>query len=240
MTTLSFDYRQRHRHELAAAAVQSRTLGAIDHRVAIVDPSVFATSSLVDRTLSVPQLRSSREIVGRHTHTLCHVNDENEDDGNEDDDNNNYSDISNNNVIPNTYVPARNTLFLSYGLALAETIGAGRIFIGANAVDYSGYPDCRPAFLEAFQTVANVGTRAGVELGCAPKIIAPLLHWRKTEIIRTGLRLGVDFAYTHSCYDPGNNGQPCCKCDSCVLRAEAFAQLGFVVDPVVARFNQKT
>lgn len=137
--------------------------------------------------------------------------------------------------IPVTYVPARNTLFLSYGLALAESVSASDIYIGANQVDYSGYPDCRAEFFHNFQRVADVGTKMGVE-GHAPKIRTPLLHCTKREIIERGLQLGVDYALTHSCYDPDTNGRPCGECDSCMLRAEAFTELGFPVDPALAYF----
>jgi 7-cyano-7-deazaguanine synthase len=139
--------------------------------------------------------------------------------------------------IPVTYVPARNTIFLSYALALAETTGARDIFIGANAVDYSGYPDCRPEFLDAFQAMAAVATKAAVEdPSAAPRIRAPLLKWEKTRIIEEGARLGVDFGMTSSCYDPHpESGAPCTQCDSCLIRAKAFVALGYDVDPAVAR-----
>lgn len=142
--------------------------------------------------------------------------------------------------IPSTYVPARNTVFLAHALAYAESLGASEIHIGANAVDYSGYPDCRPAFFEAFQRVADVGTRKGVEGDAdAPRIVAPLLHWPKTRIVSEGIALGVDFADTHSCYDPGPDGRPCSVCDACILRADAFTALGFAVDPAVARYDEE-
>ncbi len=131
--------------------------------------------------------------------------------------------------IPVTYVPARNTIFLSFGLAWAEVLGARDIYIGANALDYSGYPDCRPEFLEAFERVANLGTRAGVE-GGRFRIHAPLLSLTKAEIIRLGTRLGVDYGLTHSCYDPDPRGLACGRCDSCLLRRKGFAEAG-VPDP---------
>jgi len=131
--------------------------------------------------------------------------------------------------IPVTYVPARNTIFLSFGLAWAEVLGARDIYIGANALDYSGYPDCRPEFLEAFERVANLGTRAGVE-GDRFRIHAPLLRLTKAEIIRLGTRLGVDYGLTHSCYDPDPRGLACGRCDSCLLRRKGFAEAG-VPDP---------
>jgi len=132
--------------------------------------------------------------------------------------------------IPITYVPARNILFLSYGLAWAEAIGAGEIFIGVNAVDYSGYPDCRPEFIEAYQKVIEVGTRAGVE-GGGIRVRAPLIDLPKHEIIRRGLELGVDYALTVSCYEPDAGGRSCGRCESCRLRLAAFARLG-VKDPI--------
>lgn len=134
-------------------------------------------------------------------------------------------------AIPVTYVPARNTLFLSFALALAESIGARRVVIGANALDYSGYPDCRPEFLEAFERVMNLGTKAGVDGGEPFRILAPLLRLSKAEIIRLGLSLGVDYAKTSSCYDPAPNGRPCGACDSCLLRANGFREAG-ATDPL--------
>lgn len=127
--------------------------------------------------------------------------------------------------IPVTYVPARNTVFLSFALGWAEVLGAGDIFIGVNAVDYSGYPDCRPEYIEAFEKLANLATRAGVE-GRGLRIHTPLIHLRKHEIIATGLRLGVDYALTLSCYDPDTKGRACGRCDSCRLRAQGFAVAG--------------
>jgi 7-cyano-7-deazaguanine synthase len=135
--------------------------------------------------------------------------------------------------IPSTYVPARNTMFLAIALGWAETIDARDLFIGVNALDYSGYPDCRPEFISAFESLAAVATRAGVE-GARFHIHTPLITLSKAEIIRRGLALGLDYGLTHSCYDPGPDGQPCGHCDSCVLRAKGFAEAG-VGDPVVLR-----
>lgn len=129
------------------------------------------------------------------------------------------------NHIPVTYVPARNALFLCYALAFAETSGANDIFIGVNAVDYSGYPDCRPAFIEAFEKMANLATRVGVEQN-AIRVHTPLIDLSKRDIIRTGLDLGVDFGLTRSCYDPDSDGRGCGHCDSCRHRLAAFAALG--------------
>lgn len=131
--------------------------------------------------------------------------------------------------IPPTYVPGRNILFLSYGLSYAESVGARHIFIGANAVDYSGYPDCRPGFLSAFQAMANIGTRAGLE-GAGFVIEAPLIDSTKAQIIRLGHSLGVDYAITHSCYDPRSDGAACGSCDSCHIRRRGFAEAG-IPDP---------
>lgn len=142
-------------------------------------------------------------------------------------------------TIASTYVPARNTVFLSHALAYAESLGADRVYIGANAVDYSGYPDCRPEYFEAFQRVAELGTRAGVEGVDTPRIVVPLLMWTKRQIVEEGLRLGVDFGLTSSCYDPAPSGRPCQRCDACILRADAFTSLGYVVDPAVKRYDDE-
>jgi len=132
--------------------------------------------------------------------------------------------------IPVTYVPARNTIFLSCALALAETLGARDIFIGANAIDYSGYPDCRPEFIAAFETLANLGTKAGVE-GAQFRVHAPLIKFSKAEIIRKAIELDVDLSLTHSCYDPSPDGVPCGECDSCLLRLKGFREAR-VEDPI--------
>ena len=131
--------------------------------------------------------------------------------------------------IPSTYVPARNTVFLSLAMAWAEVVDAGAIVIGVNALDYSGYPDCRPEYLHAFEQVAALATRAGVE-GRSLRILAPLLHLTKSDIIRRGLSLGVDYGLTLSCYDPSPDGRPCGHCDSCQLRARGFSDAG-AIDP---------
>jgi 7-cyano-7-deazaguanine synthase len=133
--------------------------------------------------------------------------------------------------IPPTYVPARNTVFLSLALAWAESLGAFDVFLGVNALDYSGYPDCRPEFIAAFESLARLATRAGVE-GGAFTVHAPLIALSKADIIRRGLALGVDYGLTHSCYDPLPDGRPCRRCDSCVLRARGFAEAG-LHDPLL-------
>jgi len=136
--------------------------------------------------------------------------------------------------IPVTYVPARNTIFLSCALAWSETLDAEDIFLGVNAVDYSGYPDCRPEYLEAFERMAHLATKAGVEGRARVRIHAPLLRLTKAEIVKLGNELGLDFGLTWSCYDPCPNGRPCGACDSCLLRARGFEEAG-VEDPLIAR-----
>lgn len=184
---LSFDYGQRHRCELAAAARVARSLGGMEHRIFPLDLRQFGGSALTDDTIAVPDAPGEG--------------------------------------IPVTYVPARNTVFLSLALAWAEVLGAGDIFIGVNAVDYSGYPDCRPEFIAAFEQMANLATRAGVE-GRRLTVHAPLIHLSKAEIIRTGSALGVDYGQTLSCYNPDAAGRACGVCDSCRLRAAGFAAAG--------------
>ena len=134
--------------------------------------------------------------------------------------------------IPITYVPARNTIFLSFALAWAEVLGANDIFIGVNALDYSGYPDCRPEFIHAFEQMANLATKAGVEGRQKLAIHAPLMHLTKAEIIRKGMELGVDYSLTSSCYDPAPDGKPCGQCDSCFLRRKGFRENG-IDDPLL-------
>jgi len=136
--------------------------------------------------------------------------------------------------IPITYVPARNTVFLSLALAWAEVLGAGDIFIGVNAIDYSGYPDCRPEFIQAFEKMANLATRAGVEGATRVRVHTPLIQMSKADIVRLATELGVDFSLTHSCYDPSPDGAACGACDSCVLRKKGFAEAG-VIDPIQYR-----
>ena len=134
--------------------------------------------------------------------------------------------------IPITYVPARNTIFLSFCLAAAEVAGAEDIFIGVTIIDYPGYPDCRPEYIQAFEQMANLATKAGVEGTSKFKIHTPLIHLTKGQIIKKGLELGVDYSLTHSCYHPDANGTPCGQCDSCLLRKKGFQEAG-VVDPVI-------
>jgi 7-cyano-7-deazaguanine synthase len=194
---LSFDYGQRHRVELEAARRVASTLGAVEHRVMVLDIGWMGGSALTDTRLEVPTVQSAG--------------------------------------IPITYVPARNTIFLAVALGWAEVLKAHDLFIGANAVDYSGYPDCRPEFMSAFERLANLATRDGVQ-GKEFRLHAPLLHLNKAEIIAAGSRLGVDFGQTISCYNPDPDGRACGQCDSCRLRARGFAAAG-VPDPT--RYRHK-
>jgi len=138
--------------------------------------------------------------------------------------------------IPITYVPARNTIFLSFALGWAEVIGAQNIFVGVNAMDYSGYPDCRPDYIAAFEHLGNLATKAGVEGKQKLKIRAPLINMTKADIVRRGTELGVDFSETTSCYDPTETGVPCGQCDSCLLRAKGFTEAG-LIDPLLVKFG---
>jgi 7-cyano-7-deazaguanine synthase len=184
---LSFDYGQRHRSELHAAARVAEKMQLAKHMVIRIDMSGIGGSALTDMSLAVPE----NETAG----------------------------------IPITYVPARNTVFLSYALAWAEVLNASSIFIGVNALDYSGYPDCRPEFISAFERMANLATRAGVEGGHL-KIQTPLMNMNKAEIIKTGLSLGVDYSITVSCYQADVDGNACGRCDSCRFRSKGFREAG--------------
>jgi 7-cyano-7-deazaguanine synthase len=194
---LSFDYGQRHRFELQAAARVAEHLGAVRHHVVRFDLRAFGGSALT-ADIDVPKGRSAEDM----SHD-----------------------------IPITYVPARNTIFLSFALAWAEVLGSSNVFLGVNALDYSGYPDCRPEYIAAYQAMANLATRAGVEGTQRLEIHTPLIAMTKAEIIREGLRLGVDYGLTSSCYDPSPDGTPCGECDSCVLRAKGFAEAGVSPSP---------
>jgi 7-cyano-7-deazaguanine synthase len=199
---LSFDYGQRHIHELKAAESVVAAQGAAKHVVAQIDLREFGGSALT-ADIAVPKGRSPTALSQG---------------------------------IPITYVPARNTVFLSFALAWAETLGSSDIFVGVNALDYSGYPDCRPEYIAAFTSMANLATKAGVEGTQTLQIHTPLISLTKAQIVREGLRLGVDYGLTSSCYDPGEDGQPCGACDSCLLRAKGFAEAG-VPDPLSIRFG---
>ena len=187
---LSFDYGQRHRTELDAAARVAEAVGAADHRTIRIDMDGIGGSSLTDMSRSVPDY---------------------DPDAGE---------------IPSTYVPARNLTFLSFALGWAEVLGATRIYIGVNAVDYSGYPDCRPAFIEQFEKLANIATAADHPF----EIHAPLLHLTKAEIIEKGTALGVDYGLTVSCYRADAQGRACGQCDSCHYRRQGFLEAG-IPDP---------
>jgi 7-cyano-7-deazaguanine synthase len=198
---LSFDYGQRHRVELEAARRVARALGVERHVELRIDLRAFGGSALTSE-MDVPKDRDlSRETSGRRSQ------------------------------VPTTYVPARNLIFLSCATALAEVEGAEEIVVGVNAIDYSGYPDCRPEFIEAFERAARVATAAGTE-GRPLRVAAPLAAMSKADIVRAGMDLGVDFSLTHSCYDPDPEGRACGRCDSCALRRRGFEEAG-VPDPTV-------
>ncbi len=189
---LSFDYGQRHRIELDAAARVAAALGAARHLVLKTGLDAFGGSALT-ADIAVPKSRSAEAMA---------------------------------NGIPVTYVPARNTIFLSFALAWAEVLQSSDIFIGVNALDYSGYPDCRPEFIQAFERMANLATKAGVEGRTRVRIHTPLLHLSKAEIVKLADSLDLDFSLTHSCYDPAPDGRPCGQCDSCILRRKGFEEAG--------------
>jgi 7-cyano-7-deazaguanine synthase len=188
---LSFNYGQRHRSELGAAAGLAMRLGAVAHRIVKIDLAQFGGSALTDASIAVPETPQTG--------------------------------------IPVTYVPARNTVFLSLALAWAEVLEARHIIIGVNAVDYSGYPDCRPEFIAAFERVARLATRAAVE-GSAVQLHAPLIELSKAEIILLGTGLGVDYAETVSCYQADEDGAACGRCDACRLRRAGF-EAAAIADP---------
>jgi len=192
---LSFEYGQRHRFELTAAARVAAQVGAVEHRTVSVDLRAIGGSALT-ADIAVPKGRSENQIASG---------------------------------IPVTYVPARNMIFLSIAIAYAEVIGAEDIFIGVNAVDYSGYPDCRRPFIDAMERAAMLGTKAGVK-GSKLNVRAPLEQMSKAEIIRLGESYGVDFSLTSSCYDPSPEGLACGRCDSCQIRIRGFAEAG-IDDP---------
>jgi len=189
---LSFDYGQRHKRELEAAARIAAHFGAARHHIAKIGLDAFGGSALT-ADIAVPKARSAAEMS---------------------------------HGIPITYVPARNTIFLSFALAWAEVLGSADIFIGVNALDYSGYPDCRPEYIAAYEQMANLATKAGVEGTARLKIHTPLLHLSKAQIVTLGRDLGVPFGLTFSCYDPAPDGRPCGECDACLLRHKGFEEAG--------------
>ena len=189
---LSFDYGQRHKHELDAARTIATHFGAERHLVAKIGLDAFGGSALT-ADIDVPKARSLEEMG---------------------------------HGIPVTYVPARNTIFLSFALAWAEVLESADIFIGVNALDYSGYPDCRPEYIQAYERMANLATRAGVEGVTRLKIHTPLLRLSKAQIVMLGRDLRVPFGLTYSCYDPGAEGKACGQCDACLLRRKGFEEAG--------------
>jgi len=235
---LSFDYGQRHRIELNSAKQCALAMGVKEHRIIKFDLREIGGSALTS-DIEVPKRVTSNELrVTSKEKDLSLV-------------------TRHSSLIPVTYVPARNTIFLSFALAWAEVIAAEDIFIGANAIDYSGYPDCRPEFIQSFERMANLATKAGVEGRMHFKISAPLINLTKAEIIRKGVELGVDFSLTWSCYDPQpadksskfkvksykeensslltpHSSLPCGRCDSCLLRAKGFKEAG-IEDPLILK-----
>ena len=190
---LTFQYGQRHAHEVEAARRIAARHGVVRHELVAIDLTTFGGSALTSDALAVPKDRAAHEIA---------------------------------HGVPVTYVPARNTIFLAFALGWAEVLGASDIFIGVNALDYSGYPDCRPEFVDAFERLANLAIAATAEGRTRIRVRAPLLHLSKREIIRLGTRLGVDFSMTTSCYDPSPTGEACGRCDACQLRLKGFAEGG--------------
>jgi len=193
---LSFDYGQRHKIELQAAASVAWHFGVREHKIVQIDLRAFGGSALT-ADIAVP-----KDSLGQGTQG-----------------------------IPITYVPARNTIFLSYALAWAEVLECSDIFIGVNAIDYSGYPDCRPEFIAAFEKTANLATKTGVEGRTALRVHTPLAQLDKAGIVTLAKDVGVDFALTHSCYDPDPSGRSCGHCDSCLLRIKGFREAG-LLDPL--------
>lgn len=203
---LSFDYGQRHRLELESAKKVAESFGAKKHLIIKFDLREIGGSALT-ADIEVPKGSCQSPVTSSQSPAA---------------------------MIPVTYVPARNTIFLSFALGWAEVLEAPDIFIGANAVDYSGYPDCRPEYLKAFEEMANLATRVSVEGKIKFKIKAPLLYMTKGEIIRKGAEMGFDYSFTWSCYDPLPDGRPCERCDSCLFRAKGFKEAG-IKDPLLLK-----
>lgn len=202
VTAVSFDYGQRHSSELIAAKNIAQSAG-VDHRIIDIDIAQLGGSSLTDHSMIIPDGNAEKFSA--------------------------KDEISANHAIPNTYVPARNTIFLSYALAVAEVTDARHIVIGVSSVDYSGYPDCRPEYIKAFEQLANLATKSGV-MGQHLTIQTPLQQLSKAKTIELGLSLGIDYAQTISCYSADSQGLACGVCDSCTLRRQGFVQAG-VTDP---------
>lgn len=201
---LSFNYGQRHKLELQAAAKIAARFGVVKHATLDIDLRLFGHSALT-ADIDVPKTRDMAKMVRD---------------------------------IPVTYVPARNTIFLSFALAWAEVLEADDVFIGVNALDYSGYPDCRPEYIAAFEKMAALATKASVEGTQKLKIQVPLIAMTKAQIIQKGRELGVDFSLTHSCYDPWETGEACGECDSCLLRRKGFKEAG-IADPTIYRLRRQ-
>ena len=193
VTALTFEYGQRHHVEVVAAREIAQRYGIIDHRIAQIDLRVFGGSALTDN--SIPLNKNTSK-------SSCDTNFEN---------------------IPTSYVPARNTIFLSYAIGLAEVIMASKVFIGINAIDYSGYPDCRPEYLKSFNDMSKLATAVGIKNELQIEVVAPLLYLSKAEIIKIGMQLKIDYSQTISCYDPTPLKAACGKCDACILRLAGFA-----------------
>lgn len=200
---MTFKYGQRHSIEIQSARKVAAAMDVIEHKIIDIDLTAFGHSALTDSTIEVPKNRE------------------------------NITENADANDIPITYVPARNTIFLSYALAWAEVLGIFDIFIGVNATDYSGYPDCRPEFIDAYQKMANLATAATVENKGKYKIQTPIIEMSKAQIIQKGTQLGVDYSLTHSCYDPDKNSKPCGQCDSCQLRLKGFKEAN-LKDPALS------
>lgn len=200
---MSFRYGQRHGIEVERAREIARRMNVAQHHIVDIDLAAFGGSALTGARSGGLAVPKNRPLAEMSA------------------------------GIPVTYVPARNTIFLSYALAWAEVLGACDIFLGVNALDYSGYPDCRPEYIAAYERMANLATRAGVEGKGKIRIRTPLISMTKAQIFSAGLALGVDYALTSSCYDPGPAGEPCEACDSCQLRQKGFAELG-TPDPLIA------
>jgi 7-cyano-7-deazaguanine synthase len=221
---LTVRYGQVHAVELEAARAVATALGFARHIELDVDLRAFGGSSLVGEG-EIPQTEvQSTKFEVRNESGTSNVGEAIR--------TSNFELRTSSASVPSTYVPARNTVLLSLAMAWAEVLAAERIVIGVNALDYSGYPDCRPEFVAAFEYLATLATKAGLE-GHAPRIWAPLQHLTKAAIIRAGMELGVDYGLTHSCYAPSAEGRPCGRCDSCQLRARGFAEAG-VPDPLLS------
>ena len=192
---LTFNYGQRHNHELNSSKMIVDFFNIHDHSIIDIDLGKFGGSALTDQ-IDIPKKRDLSDMA----------------------------------EIPVTYVPARNTVFLSLALAWAEVLGSFDIFIGVNALDYSGYPDCRPEYISSFEKTANLATKAGVS-GSSFRIHTPLIDMTKSEIIKVGIGLGIDYGLTSSCYDPNQGGNPCGLCDACYLRLKGFKEAG-IIDPL--------